>query len=119
MPSGVQMQTMRRIGPRLAPGRAKAGASSQGSASETPAARRKRRRSILMASPSLGPEQAALDDFMDQCPEAVILPPDLPDDRVDLRLIGRRRRPAGRIGGEPRGQGPRDLVLVAKEQRLE
>src|SRR5579862_8959542 len=107
---------MRRIGPRGS-GRAKAGASSHGSASDTPAARRKLRRSTFMASPSLGPsfgpEEAGLDHLMDQRPKAIVLAADLANDRVDLGPVGPRRRSAGRVRQEPGRQGPRDLVLVA------
>src|SRR6185436_14709705 len=100
MPSGALMQTIRRRGTAADP---RARPSIHGRAMETPAARRKVRRSRLIL---FLPEQSALNDFMDQRPQSIVLPARPLQDALDLGPVRRLGRAARRIvtyatGGAP------------------
>src|SRR5262249_3093508 len=98
--------------------------SSTGRASETPAARRKMRRSSFMGEPFasvylLGLEKLTLDNFVDQRPETVVLVSDLADNGFNLLLVGRFGRSAGGVDQQLLGQGAGELILVPQQQLLE
>src|SRR5437588_377046 len=93
-------------------------ASSRGRAITTPAARRKSRLVMLMRVPLFGLEEPALDDLMDQRPEAVLLLGGRPHQGVDLRSIGPRGSAARRVGQQLFRQRARQAVRVGRQQLL-
>src|SRR5205823_2850196 len=126
-PSGVQIHTMRRGGPAVADVPERARASSQGRASETPAARRNRRRSTFMGNLTgcrgavilLILKQLALDDLVNERPQTVIPLADSLHDCLDFWPVGRLGSSAGGVGDQPFGQGAGELILVLQEQLFE
>src|SRR6185369_16684890 len=102
MPSGAQMQTMRRGGGVLPAAKARdCSDSSVGSARRMPAERRKWRRVSGVFMVLFFAEETALDDFVEQRAEAPLRGFRLVEDDADLALIGRLDEAAGAVGDQP------------------
>src|SRR5262249_55420861 len=122
----MQMHTMRRRGLAAAPSApAAAKASSQGKARDTPAIRRKRRRSCFMGSPhavftllrhSLVLKQLALDNLVNERPKAIVLATNLANDDRNFRLVILGRRCPCRVRQQLPRQSAGQTVLVLDKQ---